>query len=103
MCAEIRYELDYEADNSLFSGNGYVLMDINVTGLCNVNKQLNLRETHRNGTMGCTIKTNGTRHITVRPPVTLCRLAFPTRPDFGVGVSRGSVCLSLEELGIRRG
>ena len=36
-------------------------------------------------------------------PVTLCRLGFPTRPDFEVGVSRGSVCLSRGELGIRRG
>ena len=35
--------------------------------------------------------------------VTLCRLGFPTRPDFEVGVSRGSVCLSRGELGIRRG
>ena len=36
-------------------------------------------------------------------PVTLCRLGFPTRPDFEVGVCRGSVCLSRGELGIRRG
>ena len=35
--------------------------------------------------------------------VTLCRLGFPIRPDFEVGVSRGSVCLSRGELGIRRG
>ena len=35
-------------------------------------------------------------------PITLCRLGFPTRPDFEVGISQGSVCLSQGELGIRR-
>ena len=66
VCAEMRYELDYEADNSLHDGNGYIGMDINVTGLCNVRKQFNLRETQRNGNIVCTIKTNETRHIVVR-------------------------------------
>ena len=36
-------------------------------------------------------------------PQSQCRLGFPIRPDYEVGVSRGSVCSSRGELGIRRG
>ena len=35
-------------------------------------------------------------------PVTLCRLGFPTRPDFEVGVSRGRARDMTERLGIGR-
>ena len=48
-------------------------------------------------------KQNNHQDKNIKAPVTLCRLGFPTRPDFEVGVCRGSVCLSRGELGIRRG
>ena len=65
LCAEVQYNLDYEADNSLPYGNGYIYMNMNVAGLCNVRKPLTLRETRREGTLECTIKANDTRHIMV--------------------------------------
>ena len=63
ICAEMQYDLHYIARESEY--NGYIYMNINATGLCNSQGEIALN-TRKNGTFGCSIKTNGTKNIMVR-------------------------------------
>ena len=59
----MQYDIDYGARKSW--NNGDIYMAMNVTGLCNVQRKLDLRDARKNGTFGCTIKTNSTKQIMV--------------------------------------
>ena len=63
ICAEMQYDIDYIARESKY--NGLIIMNITATGLCNSQGEMPLN-TRKNGTFGCSIKTNGTKNIMVR-------------------------------------